>query len=121
MINPPYFLSGAFSNDYNEEQKPTHSSLIGPKNISSLIGGLKSTVGPCPQPALLDAPWEPQLSSSSRVEMDEVMTAADATSGSATASSSPSTAEIPANLALISAFLACAVAQFLKLFTSWSV
>ncbi|KAK9924502.1 hypothetical protein M0R45_032868 [Rubus argutus] len=51
--------------------------------------------------------------------MDEVMTAADATSGGATASSSPSTAAIPANLALISAFLACAVAQFLKLFTSW--
>ncbi|PRQ52726.1 hypothetical protein RchiOBHm_Chr2g0158581 [Rosa chinensis] len=48
--------------------------------------------------------------------MDEVMTAADATSGSA-ATSPP--AWIPANLALISAFLACAVAQFLKLFTSW--
>ncbi|XP_004287967.1 PREDICTED: uncharacterized protein LOC101298932 [Fragaria vesca subsp. vesca] len=47
------------------------------------------------------------------------MTAADATSGAATTSSSPSTVAIPANLALVSAFLACAVAQFLKLFTSW--
>ncbi|CAL8139373.1 unnamed protein product [Prunus armeniaca] len=43
------------------------------------------------------------------------MTAADATT-----SSSPSmTATIPSNLPLIAAFLACALAQFLKLFTSW--
>ncbi|ONI18401.1 hypothetical protein PRUPE_3G213500 [Prunus persica] len=43
------------------------------------------------------------------------MTAADAT----TSSSPSTTATIPSNLPLISAFLACALAQFLKLFTSW--
>ncbi|XP_050381563.1 uncharacterized protein LOC126798598 [Argentina anserina] len=53
--------------------------------------------------------------------MDEVMTAADATSATASTSTSftASTASIQANLALTSAFVACAVAQFLKLFTSW--
>ncbi|XP_021822876.1 uncharacterized protein LOC110764257 [Prunus avium] len=43
------------------------------------------------------------------------MTAADAT----TSYSPSTTATIPSNLPLISAFLACALAQFLKLFTSW--
>ncbi|KAI5340280.1 PREDICTED: Acid phosphatase/vanadium-dependent [Prunus dulcis] len=43
------------------------------------------------------------------------MTAADAT----TSSSPSTTATIPSNLPIIAAFLACALAQFLKLFTSW--
>ncbi|BBG99974.1 Acid phosphatase/vanadium-dependent haloperoxidase-related protein [Prunus dulcis] len=49
------------------------------------------------------------------IETDEVMTAADAT----TSSSPSTTATIPSNLPIIAAFLACALAQFLKLFTSW--
>ncbi|KAK2988603.1 hypothetical protein RJ640_026100 [Escallonia rubra] len=54
--------------------------------------------------------------------MDEVMTAADALSRNQTtaSSSSPSPAYLlPANISLLSAFLACAIAQFLKLFTTW--
>ncbi|KAL5573401.1 hypothetical protein UlMin_022998 [Ulmus minor] len=46
--------------------------------------------------------------------MDEVITAADANSGNGSPSSL-----LPSNLPLISAFLACALAQFLKLFTTW--
>ncbi|QCE09531.1 uncharacterized protein LOC114185601 isoform X2 [Vigna unguiculata] len=49
--------------------------------------------------------------------MDEVMTMADVaanTQGSATASSS-----LPSNFPLISAFLSFALAQFLKIFTTW--
>ncbi|XP_057955866.1 uncharacterized protein LOC131149440 [Malania oleifera] len=52
--------------------------------------------------------------------MDEVITAADASAGNRTttsASSSPSL--LPANLPFLSAFLACALAQFLKIFTTW--
>ncbi|MQL90554.1 hypothetical protein Taro_023161 [Colocasia esculenta] len=52
--------------------------------------------------------------------MDEVLTAADVTTSSASSSGggggSPS---LSTNLPLISAFLAFAVAQFLKLFTTW--
>ncbi|KAH7533097.1 hypothetical protein FEM48_Zijuj04G0094100 [Ziziphus jujuba var. spinosa] len=51
--------------------------------------------------------------------MDEVITVADATAGTGTTSSSSSSSPIPTNLPLISAFLACAIAQFLKLFTTW--
>ncbi|CAN6557805.1 hypothetical protein ACFX13_007401 [Malus domestica] len=48
--------------------------------------------------------------------MDEVITAADASSNGST-SSQPSI--LPSNLPLLSAFLSCALAQFLKLFTTW--
>ncbi|KAK9268472.1 hypothetical protein L1049_000223 [Liquidambar formosana] len=48
--------------------------------------------------------------------MDEVITAADASSFRST-SSSPFI--IPSNLPLLSAFLSFALAQFLKLFTTW--
>ncbi|XP_047158774.1 uncharacterized membrane protein YuiD-like isoform X1 [Vigna umbellata] len=51
--------------------------------------------------------------------MDEVMTMADVaanTQGSTTASSS-----LPSNFPLISAFLSFALAQFLKIFTTWCV
>ncbi|CAN6560610.1 hypothetical protein ACFX13_031174 [Malus domestica] len=48
--------------------------------------------------------------------MDEVLTAADASSNGS-ASSQPSI--LPYNLPLLSAFLSCALAQFLKLFTTW--
>ncbi|KAL8088054.1 uncharacterized protein LOC141698294 [Apium graveolens] len=54
--------------------------------------------------------------------MNEVMTVADATSSSTlTSSSSPSSPAslLPYNIPLLSAFLACAIAQFLKLFTTW--
>ncbi|PON84522.1 Acid phosphatase/vanadium-dependent haloperoxidase-related [Trema orientale] len=53
--------------------------------------------------------------------MEEVITAAaDATSatGAASYSASPNTL-LPYNLPLLSAFLSCALAQFLKLFTTW--
>ncbi|KAG2678128.1 hypothetical protein I3760_12G129000 [Carya illinoinensis] len=50
-------------------------------------------------------------------DMDEVMTAGDASSSFRSASSEPSI--IPSNLPLLSAFLAFALAQFLKLFTTW--
>lgn len=46
--------------------------------------------------------------------MDEVMTVSDATSPP----SSPASL-LPVNIPLLSAFLACAIAQFLKLFTTW--
>ncbi|KAK9938634.1 hypothetical protein M0R45_015360 [Rubus argutus] len=46
--------------------------------------------------------------------MDEVITAADASSVNGSKSSF-----IPYNLPLLSAFLSCALAQFLKLFTTW--
>uniref|UniRef100_A0A2N9IKJ4 Uncharacterized protein n=1 Tax=Fagus sylvatica TaxID=28930 RepID=A0A2N9IKJ4_FAGSY len=49
--------------------------------------------------------------------MDEVMTATDASSSFRSATSGPSI--IPSNLPLLSAFLSCALAQFLKLFTTW--
>ncbi|XAR56724.1 hypothetical protein NMG60_11037306 [Bertholletia excelsa] len=49
--------------------------------------------------------------------MDEVVTAADASSSFRSYSSEPSLA--PWNLPLLSALLACAFAQFLKPFTSW--
>ncbi|KAJ7948123.1 Acid phosphatase/vanadium-dependent haloperoxidase-related protein [Quillaja saponaria] len=47
--------------------------------------------------------------------MDEVMTVADATAGTQTTP----TSLLPLNLPLLSAFLACSVAQFLKIFTTW--
>lgn len=47
--------------------------------------------------------------------MNEVLTASDASSSARSYISSIS----PANVPLISAFLACAIAQFLKLFTTW--
>ncbi|XP_052207642.1 uncharacterized protein LOC127811648 isoform X2 [Diospyros lotus] len=49
--------------------------------------------------------------------MDEVITAADATS--TLRSYSSETSVVPWNLPLLSAFLACALAQFLKPFTTW--
>uniref|UniRef100_A0A6M2EVW8 Phosphatidic acid phosphatase type 2/haloperoxidase domain-containing protein n=1 Tax=Populus davidiana TaxID=266767 RepID=A0A6M2EVW8_9ROSI len=49
--------------------------------------------------------------------MDEVMTAADASSRYRSATSPP--ASLPSNIPLLSAFLAFSLAQFLKLFTSW--
>ncbi|KDP30778.1 hypothetical protein JCGZ_13721 [Jatropha curcas] len=52
--------------------------------------------------------------------MNEVMTASDArTAAQTTSSSSSSLSLFPSNLPLLSAFLACALAQFLKLFTNW--
>lgn len=52
--------------------------------------------------------------------MDEVLTAADGTSTSSAAASGAEAASLlPYNLPLISAFLAFALAQFLKLFTTW--
>ncbi|KAI6672784.1 hypothetical protein NL676_000690 [Syzygium grande] len=52
--------------------------------------------------------------------MDEVVTAADATSTSSAATSGGEPSSLlPYNLPLISAFLAFALAQFLKLFTTW--
>ncbi|GAV69704.1 DUF212 domain-containing protein, partial [Cephalotus follicularis] len=48
--------------------------------------------------------------------MDEVMTSADARRGAHTTSSA---SLLPNNLPLVSAFLAFAIAQFLKLFTTW--
>ncbi|BFG29658.1 hypothetical protein CerSpe_159320 [Prunus speciosa] len=48
--------------------------------------------------------------------MDEVITAADASSNGSTSSQ---TSIIPSNLPLLSAFLSFALAQFLKLFTTW--
>ncbi|KAF8016710.1 hypothetical protein BT93_H2052 [Corymbia citriodora subsp. variegata] len=52
--------------------------------------------------------------------MDEVLTAADATSTSSAATSGAEHSSLlPYNLPLISAFLAFALAQFLKLFTTW--
>ncbi|XP_059301083.1 uncharacterized protein LOC132053189 [Lycium ferocissimum] len=47
--------------------------------------------------------------------MNEVLTASDASSSARSYTSAIS----PANVPLISAFLACAIAQFLKLFTTW--
>lgn len=47
--------------------------------------------------------------------MNEVLTASDASSSARSYSS----AIAPANVPLISAFLACAIAQFLKIFTTW--
>ncbi|KAJ6895011.1 hypothetical protein NC652_028683 [Populus alba x Populus x berolinensis] len=49
--------------------------------------------------------------------MDEVMTAADASSRYRSATSPP--ASLPSNIPLLSAFLAFSLAQFLKLFTTW--
>ncbi|PON91911.1 Acid phosphatase/vanadium-dependent haloperoxidase-related [Trema orientale] len=49
--------------------------------------------------------------------MDEVITAADASSSFGSTTSQPSI--FPSNLPLLSAFLAFALAQFLKLFTTW--
>ncbi|KAI5674770.1 hypothetical protein M9H77_15134 [Catharanthus roseus] len=49
--------------------------------------------------------------------MNEVMTAADASSSLRNYSSQPSLA--PSNFPLVSAFLACTIAQFLKIFTHW--
>ncbi|GMI73297.1 hypothetical protein like AT3G21610 [Hibiscus trionum] len=55
--------------------------------------------------------------------MNEVMTAADKSSmrglGSTSFASSPPSNLLPNNLPLISAFLAFALAQFLKVFTNW--
>ncbi|KAL6975257.1 hypothetical protein U1Q18_052703 [Sarracenia purpurea var. burkii] len=49
--------------------------------------------------------------------MDEVITAADASSTLRSYSSEP--AVVPWNLPILSAILACALAQFLKPFTTW--
>ncbi|PSR85312.1 Acid phosphatase/vanadium-dependent haloperoxidase-related protein [Actinidia chinensis var. chinensis] len=49
--------------------------------------------------------------------MDEVITAGDASSSLRSYSSDPSI--VPSNLPLLSALLACALAQFLKPFTTW--
>ncbi|KAJ9182623.1 hypothetical protein P3X46_006598 [Hevea brasiliensis] len=49
--------------------------------------------------------------------MDEVMTGSDASSSFRSTSSQPSV--FPSNTPLLSAFLAFALAQFLKLFTTW--
>ncbi|KAH1129612.1 hypothetical protein J1N35_000990 [Gossypium stocksii] len=55
--------------------------------------------------------------------MNEVMLAADASSmrggGATSFASSPSSNLLPNNLPLLTAFLAFALAQFLKLFTNW--
>ncbi|CAL5403427.1 unnamed protein product [Camellia sinensis] len=51
--------------------------------------------------------------------MDEVITAADVTSSSSPPSSPA--ALLPPNLPLLSAFLAFAIAQFLKVFTTWEM
>lgn len=51
--------------------------------------------------------------------MDEVLTSADVSSASSSAASSASSPSLAANLPLVSACLAFAVAQFLKLFTTW--
>ncbi|XP_022728060.1 uncharacterized protein LOC111283728 isoform X1 [Durio zibethinus] len=52
--------------------------------------------------------------------MDEVMTVADSSGTGATSfASSPSSNLLPSNLPLVTAFLAFALAQFLKLFTNW--
>ncbi|KAA8526531.1 hypothetical protein F0562_008266 [Nyssa sinensis] len=48
--------------------------------------------------------------------MGEVIRGADASSSS---TASPSPASLPSNIPLLSAFLAFALAQFLKLFTTW--
>lgn len=55
--------------------------------------------------------------------MDEVMTVADAGGGNRAlyGSSHPSQNLLPHNLPIFSAFLALALAQFLKVFTNWSV
>ena len=57
------------------------------------------------------------------MKMDEVITVADATTRttSLSNSASPNWLLLPYNLPLLSAFLAGAFAQFLKLFTTWSV
>nr|GLL17675.1 uncharacterized protein LOC109190708 [Ipomoea trifida]GMC49843.1 uncharacterized membrane protein YuiD [Ipomoea batatas]GMC51753.1 uncharacterized membrane protein YuiD [Ipomoea batatas]GMC53453.1 uncharacterized membrane protein YuiD [Ipomoea batatas]GMC53724.1 uncharacterized membrane protein YuiD [Ipomoea batatas] len=49
--------------------------------------------------------------------MDEVMTVGDTSAGARSYSLEPSV--VPSNLPLLTAFLACAIAQFLKLFTTW--
>ncbi|XP_011002588.1 PREDICTED: uncharacterized protein LOC105109544 [Populus euphratica] len=49
--------------------------------------------------------------------MDEVMTAADASSRYRSATSPP--VSLPSNIPLLTAFLAFSLAQFLKLFTTW--
>ncbi|KAG2306517.1 hypothetical protein Bca52824_026265 [Brassica carinata] len=51
--------------------------------------------------------------------MDEVMTVADAGGNRALYGSPPSQNMLPHNLPIISAFLAFALAQFLKVFTNW--
>ncbi|KAI4322507.1 hypothetical protein L6164_022195 [Bauhinia variegata] len=52
--------------------------------------------------------------------MDEVMTMADVKAGTQTTpSTSTPTSLLPSNLPLFSAFLAFALAQFLKIFTTW--
>ncbi|XP_027342640.1 uncharacterized protein LOC113855270 isoform X1 [Abrus precatorius] len=50
--------------------------------------------------------------------MDEVMTMADVTASTEAASATPSSL-LPSNLPLLSAFLSFALAQFLKIFTTW--
>ncbi|KAL0742970.1 hypothetical protein Bca4012_084483 [Brassica carinata] len=51
--------------------------------------------------------------------MDEVMTVADAGGNRALYGSPPAQNMLPHNLPIISAFLAFALAQFLKVFTNW--
>ncbi|KAI9094277.1 hypothetical protein K1719_021347 [Acacia pycnantha] len=52
--------------------------------------------------------------------MDEVMTMADANAATqSTSSAATPTSLLPSNLPLLSAFIAFALAQFLKIFTTW--
>ncbi|KAG4133723.1 hypothetical protein ERO13_D08G113108v2 [Gossypium hirsutum] len=63
------------------------------------------------------------LKASEKKDINEVMMAADASSmrggGTTSFASSPSSNLLPNNLLLLTAFLAFALAQFLKLFTNW--
>ncbi|CAA7402098.1 unnamed protein product [Spirodela intermedia] len=51
--------------------------------------------------------------------MNEVLTAADMASSSSSSAAPRGGTSLPTNLPLLSAFLAFAVAQFLKVFTTW--
>lgn len=91
------------------------------KNIWPFSSTLISTV------SLIDRSREIGISPVERdiALMDEVMTVADAASlgggNRALFGSPPSHNSIPHNLPIFSAFLAFALAQFLKVFTNWSV
>ncbi|ESW21989.1 hypothetical protein PHAVU_005G117000 [Phaseolus vulgaris] len=51
--------------------------------------------------------------------MDEVMTMADVAANTQASTTSSASSSLPSNLPLISAFLSFALAQFLKIFTTW--
>jgi len=53
--------------------------------------------------------------------MDEVMTMADVTANTQASATASASSSLPSNLPLISAFLSFALAQFLKIFTTWCV